>query len=74
MENINSIFNNKLFRIPDYQRGYSWEKSHLEDFWQDLINLQKGRIHYTGMISVETVKRIEFNKWKDDKWLIDGKT
>ncbi|MDO6676906.1 DUF262 domain-containing protein [Tenacibaculum sp. 1_MG-2023] len=73
MENINNIFNNKLFRIPDYQRGYSWEKSHLEDFWQDLINLQKKRIHYTGMISVESVKSSEFSKWKDDKWLIDGK-
>lgn len=73
MKTIKDIFNDKLFRIPDYQRGYSWEKSHLEDFWQDLINLQKGRIHYTGMISVETVKRAEFIKWKADKWLIEGK-
>ncbi len=73
MENIREIFNNKLFRIPDYQRGYSWEKSHLEDFWQDLINLQKNKIHYTGMISVELIKKKEYSKWKEDKWVIDGK-
>ena len=73
MITIKDIFNDKLFRIPDYQRGFSWEISHLEDFWQDLINLQKGRIHYTGMISVESVKRAEFIKWKDDKWVIEGK-
>jgi uncharacterized protein with ParB-like and HNH nuclease domain len=24
LQNLDSIFNSRLFRIPDYQRGYSW--------------------------------------------------
>lgn len=73
METIREIFNNKIFRIPDYQRGYSWEENHLEDFWQDLTNLQRNNIHYTGMISVEEVSRDEYSRWKEDKWIIEGR-
>ncbi len=73
MHTIRDIFNNKLFRIPDYQRGYSWEESHLEDFWQDLTNLQKNKVHYTGMISVEEVSKEEYKKWVEDIWLIEGR-
>lgn len=73
MDSIREIFSNRIFRIPDYQRGYSWEKSHLDDFWSDLINLQKNRVHYTGMISVEEVEKAEYSKWKEDKWVIEGR-
>ncbi|NHN24557.1 DUF262 domain-containing protein [Flavobacterium jejuense] len=73
MDSIRDIFSNKIFRIPDYQRGYSWEKNHLEDFWQDIINLQKDKVHYTGMISVEEVDKQEYSKWKEDKWVIEGR-
>ena len=30
--------NEKLF-IPEYQRGYSWEETQLDDFWIDLIEI-----------------------------------
>lgn len=73
MEAIKDIFNNILFRIPDYQRGYSWEEAHLDDFWQDLDNLQPNKVHYTGMISVEQVDSSEFLNWTEDLWLIEGK-
>lgn len=73
MNTIKEIFQNSLYRIPDYQRGYSWEKTHLDDFWQDLQNLQTGHIHYTGMISVESVELNEYNGWEDEFWLIQGK-
>lgn len=73
MDTIKKLFNDRLFRIPDYQRGYSWEKSHLDDFWQDLSNLQENKIHYTGMISVEEVSDEEYNKWENDKWIIQGR-
>lgn len=73
METIKTIFNNKIFRIPDYQRGYSWEKNNLDDFWQDINNLQYKKVHYTGMISVEEVNEDEHSKWTDDQWLITGK-
>jgi len=53
LETLSELFNDKVFRIPDYQRGYAWGKQQLEDFWSDLNNLDDNRIHYTGMITVE---------------------
>lgn len=71
---LNEIFNNKLFRIPDYQRGYAWGKSQLEDFWEDIMNIKEGRKHYTGLLTVEVVQKdyIKNNEqWKEDLWLIN---
>lgn len=28
-------------RVPDYQRDYSWQTKHVEDFWKDLNNFDK---------------------------------
>lgn len=46
LESLSSPFNNKIFRIPDYQRGYAWERKQLDDFWEDLITLPNDRFHY----------------------------
>jgi uncharacterized protein with ParB-like and HNH nuclease domain len=27
--------------VPQFQRGYSWEKKHVEAFWNDIITFQK---------------------------------
>ncbi len=72
---LNEIFNNKLFRIPDYQRGYAWGESQLEDFWDDIINIKDGGKHYTGLLTVEAIPKnyIENNEqWEDDTWLLDS--
>jgi len=53
LKTLLEIFNNKIFKIPDYQRGYAWQNKQLNDFWNDLKNLDDKRIHYTGMITVE---------------------
>jgi uncharacterized protein with ParB-like and HNH nuclease domain len=53
LETLSEIFNDKTFRIPDYQRGYAWSKNQIDDFWSDLQNLNSDRVHYTGMITVE---------------------
>jgi len=53
LETLSELFNDKVFRIPDYQRGYAWGKNQINDFWSDLNNLDNDRIHYTGMITVE---------------------
>ena len=52
LQSLTEIFNEKFFRIPDFQRGYSWETNQLEDFWEDLINLKGDKIHYTGLLTV----------------------
>lgn len=70
---ISKIFNEAIFRIPDYQRGYSWEEAHLKDFWSDLEQLDSSKSHYTGVITLEEVPEHSWNKWDDDVWIIRSK-
>lgn len=71
LKSIKEIFDKRLFRIPDYQRGYAWEEKQLEDFWDDIENLKDDQIHYTGMLTLEKIKNIEDGKWDKDRWLIN---
>jgi uncharacterized protein with ParB-like and HNH nuclease domain len=48
---LGDIFNKSFFRVPDYQRGYAWEESQLEDFWKDINWLRPDQKHYTGMLT-----------------------
>lgn len=46
-------FKNKIFRIPDYQRGYSWGEEEIKMFWNDLNNARiNKKVHFTGVITV----------------------
>lgn len=73
LQSLSQIFQNKLFRIPDYQRGYAWQDSQLRDFWEDLVNLQPDRNHYTGLLSMKVLSKDEAKKLDtDDKWLLDS--
>lgn len=47
------VFNGRIFRIPDYQRGYSWSKKELEELWNDLYNTHHHRnsFHFTGILT-----------------------
>lgn len=47
---VEKIFQGRLFRIPEYQRGYAWSERHWEDFLDDLDLLEPDKIHYTGTI------------------------
>ena len=73
LQSLSQIFQNKIFRIPDYQRGYAWQDPQLRDFWEDLINLQEDRYHYTGLLSLKVLSRKEAKKLdKDDQWLLNS--
>lgn len=74
LQSLTEIFNEKIFRIPDFQRGYSWETNQLEDFWEDLENLKEDKIHYIGLLTVEPISKSSvqnIEKWKDDLWLLE---
>ncbi|WP_066057275.1 DUF262 domain-containing protein [Robertmurraya korlensis] len=71
LKSINDIFENRLFRIPDYQRGYAWEKGQLVDFWEDLNNLRSNRPHYTGVITLEPVNEERLTRWEEESWIIE---
>ena len=56
LKSVHEIFNNRILRIPSYQRGYTWAnddiiedgddlrkvKGQLKDLWDDLMNIPDG--------------------------------
>ena len=71
LQSLDDVFNKKLFRIPDYQRGYSWGKKQLVEFWEDLLCLDSNRSHYTGVLSIKKTPENVYSNWLDEQWLIE---
>ena len=69
-QSLNSVFNKKLFRIPDYQRGYAWGREQLDAFWEDLINLPRDRSHYTGVLTLNEIRSADMQQDAEESWLI----
>lgn len=70
-KSLDSLFKEKLFRIPDYQRGYAWRHEQLKDFWEDLINLSGERKHYTGVLTLKQIPASEIAMTAKEYWLVD---
>ena len=70
-KSLDSLFKEKLFRIPDFQRGYAWQKEQLKDFWEDLVNLGDNRSHYTGVLTLKEIPVGEISKDSKECWLVD---
>ena len=73
-KHINDIFHGRIFRIPDYQRGYAWEEKHRQAFWEDLellLEIKGETKHYTGLIALESLTRIigYFQGKMNSSWL-----
>ncbi|MBM3981296.1 MAG: DUF262 domain-containing protein [Planctomycetes bacterium] len=47
---IEKLFADRVFAVPDYQRGYAWEEQQLTEFVEDLESLPPGKDHYTGTL------------------------
>lgn len=72
LHSLSMLFQYRLFRIPDYQRGYAWKHEQLSDFWEDLMNLNEGRYHYTGLLSLKADGRKDTPMAHEEKWLLDN--
>ena len=70
-KSLDSLFKQKMFRIPAYQRGFAWQQEHFKDFWEDLVNLPAGRFHYTGVITLRQVPTKEIHESDKEYWLIE---
>lgn len=68
---LDSLFKEKIFRIPDYQRGYAWQREQLKDFWEDLVNLSENRSHYTGVLTLKEIPACEITESDKEYWLVD---
>lgn len=70
---LNEIFEKRFFRIPDYQRGYAWRADkEVKEFWEDIVNLDEKRAHYTGQITLEKVPDSISKNWNDEQFLINN--
>lgn len=56
VESISQIFADKVFFVPDYQRGYAWEEKQWNDLWNDLDLLPENRNHFTGTLVLRALK------------------
>ncbi len=56
------IGNGKLYRVPPYQRDYSWSQEQWEDLWNDIVELSPRAEdrHYMGALVVEGTSDREF--------------
>lgn len=70
-KSLDSLFKEKIFRIPDYQRGYAWQKTQLTDFWEDLVNLSDDRSHYTGVLTLKEISPREISASDNENWLVE---
>jgi len=50
VQTVEQLFSGRLFVVPDYQRGYSWEILQLKEFIEDVELLPPGKEHYTGTV------------------------
>lgn len=62
---LSDLFNDTFFRIPDYQRGFAWQTQQLNDLWEDLLNLNDSRKHYTGILTLRELSAEEYIKFDD---------
>ncbi len=56
--NLNDILSNgKKYRVPVYQRDYSWQEENWDDLWADIIAVKRDDLtHYMGAIVLQDHK------------------
>ena len=87
LKSVHEIFNNRILRIPSYQRGYTWAnddiiedgddlrkvKGQLKDLWDDLMNIPDGSWHYTGLLTlVKADKQYDWLPNHNQFAIVDG--
>lgn len=55
LQTVQEIFTARFLRVPDYQRGFAWERKHCLDLLEDLELLDGGGEHYTGTLVLHRV-------------------
>lgn len=70
--NLINLFGNKMFRIPNYQRGYSWGERQLNELWDDITFIEQradGEYinHYTGTIFLKAMSSSEIPE--TERWM-----
>ncbi|PHR72356.1 MAG: hypothetical protein COA66_06485 [Arcobacter sp.] len=60
------IGNGKIYKVPEFQRDYSWDEDNWEDLWNDILSInENNEAHYMGSI-------VLLNKGDSNYKIIDG--
>jgi hypothetical protein len=59
------IGNGRMYRVPRFQRDYSWTEEQWEDLWSDILGVEDEKVHYMGYAVFQTENDKDF-------WIIDG--
>ena len=59
LQTIAQLFAERLFIIPDYQRGYAWEKHQCKDLIEDLDLLPEGKQHFFGTLVIQELDGLD---------------
>lgn len=64
---LSDLFSNgKKYRVPVYQRDYSWKDDHWDDLWADILAIRQTKLpHYMGAIVLQDNKNRAYS-------IIDG--
>lgn len=72
LNSLYELFNNTIYRIPDYQRGFAWTKSEISAFWNDIINFDISSSYYMGVITTDKIERKDYaDVLPNDSWIVD---
>lgn len=65
--NLNEVFaNGKKYRVPIFQRDYSWQEENWDELWEDIVAVKRhGHPHYMGAIVLQALGQ-------DSYTVIDG--
>lgn len=56
------ISDRSIFKIPKYQRDYSWNSDEWNELWEDIkISIKEDTSHYMGYLVLQSVERNVFN-------------
>ena len=73
---LDGLFNGKLFRIPPYQRNYSWTKRQRDDLFNDIKRIMgagDGKIHFMAtVVGLEREKTLISTKEYQVIDVVDG--
>jgi len=65
-ESFKSLLNvDFMFKVPMFQRDYSWSEENWEDLWEDVERLEDDEYHYMGNLVLKPIDKKTFE-------IIDG--
>lgn len=47
------LSNGRIYRVPHFQRDYSWKEDEWEDLWFDILGLDEEQLHYMGYVVLQ---------------------